>query len=77
MNLRRTRRKCTVAIWPKAGGGTPSVVARIQPANVASAQVAAALGLARELDTSDRFGRPVRIHRVHNLGQGAGHAPHG
>jgi hypothetical protein len=48
-----------------------------QPVNVASARVAAALGLTPELDSSDRFGGPVRIHRVHNLGQGAVHASHG
>jgi RimJ/RimL family protein N-acetyltransferase len=46
--------------------GAPSVVARIQPANTASARVAAALGLTPERDTTGRFGEPVRIHRLLN-----------
>ncbi len=46
--------------------GAPSVVARIQPANVASARVAAALGLERERDATGRFGEPVGIHRLLN-----------
>jgi RimJ/RimL family protein N-acetyltransferase len=44
--------------------GAPSVVARINRDNAASARVAAALGLEPEADTVDRHGRPVRIHRL-------------
>ena len=44
--------------------GAPSVVARIRPDNVASARVAAALGLRLERDTIDRHGEAVRIHRL-------------
>jgi RimJ/RimL family protein N-acetyltransferase len=44
--------------------GAPSVVARIQPGNVASIRVAAALGLERERDTAGRLGEPVRILRL-------------
>ena len=44
--------------------GAPSVVARIQPDNAASAKVAAALGLTPERDTTNRHGVPVRIHRL-------------
>jgi RimJ/RimL family protein N-acetyltransferase len=44
--------------------GAPSVVARIQPANVASIRVAAALGLEPERDTVGRYGEPVRILRL-------------
>ena len=44
--------------------GAPSVVARIQPANAASAAVAAALGLEPEADTTGRHGEPVRVHRL-------------
>jgi RimJ/RimL family protein N-acetyltransferase len=44
--------------------GAPSVVARIQPANVASIRVAAALGLEHERDTAGRLGEPVRILRL-------------
>ncbi len=46
------------------GLGAPSVVARIQPGNEASARVAAALGLVPETDTIGRHGEPVRIHRL-------------
>ena len=49
--------------------GAPSVVARIQPANVASTRVASALGLTPERDTVGRFGEPVRIHRLVNQDQ--------
>jgi len=44
--------------------GAPSVVARIRPENVASARVAAALGLRPERDAVDRLGKAVRIHRL-------------
>jgi RimJ/RimL family protein N-acetyltransferase len=44
--------------------GAPSVVARIQPANVASIRVAAALGLEHERDTAGRVGEPIRILRL-------------
>jgi RimJ/RimL family protein N-acetyltransferase len=43
--------------------GAPSVVARVQPANIASLRVAAALGLRPERDAIDRSGKPVRILR--------------
>ena len=46
--------------------GAPSVVARIQPLNVASTRVAAALGLTPERDVVGRHGEPVRIHRLAN-----------
>ena len=46
------------------GLGAPSVVARIQPDNAASARVAAALGLVPETDTIGRHGEPVRIFRM-------------
>jgi RimJ/RimL family protein N-acetyltransferase len=45
--------------------GAPSVVARIQPDNIASARVAAKLGLTFEADTTGRFGEPVRILRLY------------
>jgi RimJ/RimL family protein N-acetyltransferase len=45
--------------------GAPSVVARIQPGNVASERVAAKLGLTFEADTTGRYGEPVRILRLH------------
>ena len=45
------------------GLGAPSVVARIQPANLASVAVALALGLAPERDAVGRFGEQVRIFR--------------
>jgi RimJ/RimL family protein N-acetyltransferase len=48
--------------------GASSVVARIRPDNVASAHVAAALGLRPERDTIDRHGEAVRIHRLHAPG---------
>jgi RimJ/RimL family protein N-acetyltransferase len=44
--------------------GAPSVVARIQHANVASIRVAAALGLQHERDTAGRLGEPIRILRL-------------
>jgi len=46
------------------GLGAPSVVARIQPANRASAAVASALGLEPEAQTVGGFGEPVRILRL-------------
>ena len=45
--------------------GAPSVVARIQPGNLASQRVAAKLGLTFEADTTGRFGEPVRILRLY------------
>lgn len=44
--------------------GAPSVAARIQPGNLASERVAAALGLTWEADVTGRHGEPVRIHRL-------------
>jgi RimJ/RimL family protein N-acetyltransferase len=66
--------------------GAPSVVARIQPANVASTRVAAALGLTPERDVVGRYGEPIRIHRLyapgsnrpaHVAGRGAAPTEHG
>jgi RimJ/RimL family protein N-acetyltransferase len=43
--------------------GAPSVIARIQPGNVTSERVAAALGLGHEADVTGRHGEPVRVFR--------------
>lgn len=42
----------------------PSVVARIQPANVRSTRVAERLGMSPDFDTTGRFGEPVRVYRL-------------
>jgi RimJ/RimL family protein N-acetyltransferase len=44
--------------------GAPSVVALIQPANVASAKVAARLGMVPAGETTGRADDPVVVHRV-------------
>jgi RimJ/RimL family protein N-acetyltransferase len=41
----------------------PSVVARLQPDNRASARVAERLGMSHELDTTGRFGERVAVYR--------------
>jgi RimJ/RimL family protein N-acetyltransferase len=48
----------------------PSVVARVRPANAASLNVAAALGLEPERDALDRHRLPVRILRLRNPERG-------
>ena len=51
----------------------PSLVARLQPENHASAAVATKLGMRHELDTTGRFGEPVAVYRLAAgtfLGQG-------
>jgi RimJ/RimL family protein N-acetyltransferase len=48
--------------------GAPSVVARVQPANLASLRIAAALGLTPDRDAIDRDGQTVRILRRHRAG---------
>ena len=44
--------------------GAPSIVARLQPENVASAGVAANLGMSPQFDTTGRFGEPLRVYRL-------------
>lgn len=44
--------------------GTPSVVARLQPANLASAEVAVRLGMSHDFDTTGRMGEPVSVYRL-------------
>ena len=44
--------------------GAPSVVARLQPANVASAQVATRIGMQHELDTIGRVGERAAVYRL-------------
>ena len=44
--------------------GAPSVVARLQPDNHASAGVAARLGMSREFETTGRFGEVVSVYRL-------------
>jgi RimJ/RimL family protein N-acetyltransferase len=44
--------------------GAPSVVARVQPENQASAAVAMRLGMSYELDTTGRFGEAVSVYRL-------------
>lgn len=43
--------------------GAPSVVARLQPDNLASAGVAKRIGLVQERDITGRWGEPVAIYR--------------
>lgn len=43
--------------------GAPSIVARLQPANLGSAGVARHIGMAHERDTIGRAGEPVAIYR--------------
>jgi RimJ/RimL family protein N-acetyltransferase len=42
----------------------PSLVARLQPKNRASAAVATKLGMRHEFDTTGRFGEPVAVYRL-------------
>ena len=42
----------------------PSVVARLQPDNLASARVATRLGMSHEFDTIGRFGERVAVYRL-------------
>jgi RimJ/RimL family protein N-acetyltransferase len=42
----------------------PSLIARLQPENHASAGVAKRLGMRHELDTTGRFGEPVAVYRL-------------
>jgi RimJ/RimL family protein N-acetyltransferase len=44
--------------------GAASVVARLQPANTASARVAHRLGMVHELDATGRHGEPVAVYRL-------------
>jgi RimJ/RimL family protein N-acetyltransferase len=44
--------------------GVASLVARLQPANAASARVAARLGMAHELDTTGAAGEAVAVYRL-------------
>jgi RimJ/RimL family protein N-acetyltransferase len=44
--------------------GAPSVVARIQPANVRSIKVAQAIGLTREFTTTGTTGEPIEVYRL-------------
>ncbi len=44
--------------------GAPSVVARLQPDNRASARVAERLGMSLEFDTTGRFGERVAVYRL-------------
>jgi RimJ/RimL family protein N-acetyltransferase len=41
-----------------------SVVARIQPENVASLRVATKIGMSHEFETTGRFGEPVAVYRL-------------
>lgn len=43
--------------------GAPSVVARVQPDNVASARVATRIGMSHASDTTGRFGERVAVYR--------------
>ena len=44
--------------------GAPSVVARLQPDNVASARVATRIGMSHAFDTTGRLGERVAVHRL-------------
>ena len=44
--------------------GAPSVVARLQPDNVASARVAMRIGMSHEFETTGRFGERVAVYRL-------------
>lgn len=44
--------------------GAPSLVARLQPDNLASAGVAKRLGMSHEFDTTGRFGELVAVYRL-------------
>ncbi len=44
--------------------GAPSIIARVQPANIASLAVAERLGMWHELDTTGRFGETLAVHRL-------------
>lgn len=44
--------------------GAPSVVARLQPDNLASARVATRIGMSHEFDTNGRFGERVAVYRL-------------
>jgi RimJ/RimL family protein N-acetyltransferase len=44
--------------------GAPSVIARIQPANVRSIAVAEALGLTHDFDTTGKTAEPVSVYRL-------------
>jgi RimJ/RimL family protein N-acetyltransferase len=44
--------------------GAPSVIARVQPENRASAGVAARLRMSHEFDTTGRYGETVSVYRL-------------
>jgi RimJ/RimL family protein N-acetyltransferase len=44
--------------------GAPSLVARLQPANVASARVATRIGMRYERDSTGRVGERVAVYRL-------------
>lgn len=44
--------------------GAPSIVARLQPSNLASACVATRIGMSHEFDTTGRFGERVAVYRL-------------
>lgn len=48
--------------------GAPSVVARLQPANLGSAGVARSIGMAHERDVVGQWGEPVAIYRGWGVG---------
>jgi RimJ/RimL family protein N-acetyltransferase len=55
---------CAVCQEAFARVGAPSVVARLQPDNVASVGVAARLGMSHQFDTTGHFGERVAVYRV-------------
>ncbi len=54
--------------------GAPSIVARLQPDNLASARVATQIGMEHELDTTGRFGEPVAVYRGRRVSRERGAA---